>query len=48
MKDLETELLVIRKNYGDMLEKNEGQSVRLQEIEVELINANNEKKELEK
>lgn len=47
-KDLETELLVIRKNYGDVLDKNEQLQRRTQEIEVELINAMNEKKELEK
>ena len=47
-KDIETELLVIRTNYSDLVEKNENLEIRIQSIQVELINITNEKKELEK
>ena len=47
-KDIETELLVIRTNYADLVEKNENLQIRIQSIEVELINVTNEKKELER
>lgn len=47
MKDLENELLVLRKNYSDIFDKKENSEKQLKELEVELINSNNEKKELE-
>lgn len=46
--EMETELIVIRKNYSNLNEKNDEITNQLQEMQIELINVVNEKKEIEK
>lgn len=46
--ELETELVVIRKNYSNLNGKNDEITSQFQEMQIEIINIVNEKKELEK
>ena len=47
-EELETELVVIRKNYANLNIEFEKKKTMLQELEIEYININNEKIEMEK
>jgi hypothetical protein len=47
-KDLETEFVVLKKNYSSMVEDKEKLENRVEELHLELVNLSNEKKILEK
>lgn len=47
-KDLETEFVVLRKNFSSVIEEKEKLESRVEELHLELINLSNEKKVLEK